>query len=920
MRPISFVKPNVSTLSRADRIAEGTWERYRTDIIREYVSGGSTGNAQALRWIKKMEIPGFDPNSKQLRHRIREVWKEQDATKIPESIMDSKENMKDDFDAQHGGKKDIDTNFSEDDMEKSPFIKLVSPSLPQSPMLVSQPESLDISAPRTDSKEMAITTLHFRQSTLSTSDSYQRSTLRPQPILVPHDLPTLRPIPEEGLASPLNLLTSTTAPTRVKRRGQSLDENQRERKRHNEGKYTEQSSMASPGQVIELEDLYFASEPMTTPALPESSPPPSSTAPHTADGSVEIRLFGAEPLLNNTPQNLFASPARLFLDFGLAGIKDPVYDPRRLQGLLSRLGFEWNLDAVTRNLRKNVVFRVESISAKDWSTEQMQKVKAFAEYLFASSVLEDAFPLFLLVWITRREHMRDKQSLIQCARSAVRSSDRVLVRALLEQNMSLLDTSSTQSKLLRSSLCLELASVIQQQGYKSHCTTYQKEAIGICPPPSFLLDIFDEAQQQIPAKAPQYYLRSYTVRQVFLLMGLSEGDENYGKLLGQHEEPFTDQTLSDVLLAVMYLMPQGKSMARNGASRLRNCLKHAIGIFKKQSWRSSHERWLATILGYWPECPCNAQIAVFLDLLMNWSSHPYPSDDPEFRQENSFNGLSTIEIISALAFLVLNNPDSDNDIGRKFYASHKTQSSRTQNSASTVKDRAIALLELPDDQLLEGFLFCSLKLSSTKTPRGLGHNRPTNRYKDLVADMFAKSIHVEIDDSSRVEWAVPRRPAWARALKDFQRTESMMSSDSASPTLARSLSTCSTLSSMRRQSRMTYASFVSRLSNRTTIIDELTGRFSRSTISDGFRSRPVSGNEILDLDAEEASTPATDLAPPVHRPIEGNPKISLPTLSSSTMDYAGDRGNARISLPVQVVSSSDMFTPFVRDGIPWGVR
>lgn len=61
MRPIPFVKPNVSTLTRADRIAEETWERYRTDIIREYVSGGSTGNAHAIRWIKQQEIPGFDP-------------------------------------------------------------------------------------------------------------------------------------------------------------------------------------------------------------------------------------------------------------------------------------------------------------------------------------------------------------------------------------------------------------------------------------------------------------------------------------------------------------------------------------------------------------------------------------------------------------------------------------------------------------------------------------------------------------------------------------------------------------------------------------------------------------------------------------------------------------------------------------------
>lgn len=76
MSSISFVDPNIRALPRSQRVAEEAWEQYRADIIREFRSGGGTGNARALKWIKSQKIPGFDPRSvpRLLSHSIR-TWR-----------------------------------------------------------------------------------------------------------------------------------------------------------------------------------------------------------------------------------------------------------------------------------------------------------------------------------------------------------------------------------------------------------------------------------------------------------------------------------------------------------------------------------------------------------------------------------------------------------------------------------------------------------------------------------------------------------------------------------------------------------------------------------------------------------------------------------------------------------------------------
>jgi hypothetical protein len=94
-----------------------------------------------------------------------------------------------------------------------------------------------------------------------------------------------------------------------------------------------------------------------------------------------------------------------------------VFNPLRLQRLLAIVGIEWNFDTVARCLKKAIVLRNSSVDATDvvslpasaYSVEHITKVQNLAEFLFASSLLEEAFPLFLHVWTVRRGTSRTRE-------------------------------------------------------------------------------------------------------------------------------------------------------------------------------------------------------------------------------------------------------------------------------------------------------------------------------------------------------------------------------------------------------------------------------------------------------------------------------------------------------------------------------
>ncbi|ORY06129.1 hypothetical protein BCR34DRAFT_571493 [Clohesyomyces aquaticus] len=122
--------------------------------------------------------------------------------------------------------------------------------------------------------------------------------------------------------------------------------------------------------------------------------------------------------------------------------------------------------------------------------------------------------------------------------------------------------------------------------------------------------------------------------------------------------------------------------------------------------------------------------------------------------------------------------------------------------------------------------------------------------REFLLDSSLRQTSPTVDSRSKFETA--REPR--NTMSDVQRPQSAMTTASANPTLARTWSTSSTLSSMRRQSRLTRSSLFSRWSHRTATVDDLVDRSSLLTISDGSHSRPVSNVDPPTTDQNTEST------------------------------------------------------------------
>jgi hypothetical protein len=146
-------------------------------------------------------------------------------------------------------------------------------------------------------------------------------------------------------------------------------------------------------------------------------------------------------------------------------IEEIVLDPLRLQKLLGSIDIVCALDTVSQLLHKDLVFQTSKSLVCETILDDAQldyhykKIKTHAEMWLLSSHVEDAFPLFLLVWIARR-HSADctgTRALIQCARSAVRTQDTYLIGSLLRKTMRMLDMKEPHLVTTRSLLRLELS-------------------------------------------------------------------------------------------------------------------------------------------------------------------------------------------------------------------------------------------------------------------------------------------------------------------------------------------------------------------------------------------------------------------------------------------------------------------------------
>jgi hypothetical protein len=575
-------------------------------------------------------------------------------------------------------------------------------------------------------------------------------------------------------------------------------------------------------------------------------------------------------------------------------IPDPIFQPKRLRALLWKIDLFWDIDVVTTYLRKESVFRDPSSTVPNdhlrIPTEQRKKIKALAEYLFAASNLDDAFPLFILVWLSVREEVesmglrKTSRDLIQCARSALRYNDKALIRALLEQEVSF----GYSSLSVRSLEYLELSNICRQLKDKVSCVRHHETGMGLSPSPRILRKAFDDARRCVQEKIRHDRLSSDNIKESFRLADLNELDERPERVAWHFEftsniEPsFEEYTLRDVLLASNSLMPKDQSAAKLGIPHLRSCIKHAINILNKPPWQTSHDLWLRLISQHWPECPRNMELALFFDLSVNWSAYVHPYDCHDFWKENSFNNMSTLEIISVLSYLALDG----NYIRTSFYrASNDTPNANLE----VVTDRLKALLNLEHDELLMGFLWCHVKLCRRRAFQTSYSPVLSVSYRDLLTDTFMRSYREGAEESKQAVWEDPPRP------------DTAMTEISINPTLAGSISTTSTLSSMRRVAGIGNSSVsvstISTFSARAITADELAERSSLLSLSDGVPS-------IYEVDLAEVAY-SDDFVPQATMSVGENQDPTQLTRRLSLRDSMAKR-NRRVSFPTQVTSSTGL--------------
>ncbi|KAF2793244.1 hypothetical protein K505DRAFT_375468 [Melanomma pulvis-pyrius CBS 109.77] len=453
-----------------------------------------------------------------------------------------------------------------------------------------------------------------------------------------------------------------------------------------------------------------------------------------------------------------------------------VLDPVRVKKILSSIEIEWDLDTISRCLRKDLVFRTLSapygvllpLEALQASVRQMQ---SFAEFLFATSIFEDAFPLFLLVWITLRKDPGCKGTiaLIQCARSATRPEDRYLVGALLREMVWVLDTQLPHFVVIRSLLRLELSKLYQQHGLRVKCNRLHHDGIEIISPSrSSLIQVFNEARRQLQDNEGSYWnnVESYCLSRDIVTQAFDLAESTkYNGMQCRHEDitldiSRDDYTLRDALLATIYLGHHHDSSAADSSIRhLRNCLKHAEGILRRSWCENSYREFLNKIESHWPGSPRNVERAVFFDLAINWSPL-YPCEDLDIEQENILFSFSTLDIILTTSFLVCNG--------------NNMQGASDLRHRRGVGSRVAGLIALPNETLLLSFLWSSVRQNRKRA------------YEEVRPAGYSKSWR---------EWMTEIY----KTLKSGKWEDQSMFDPS--PTMAMSLVTSSTLSAMQKHAR-----------------------------------------------------------------------------------------------------------------------
>jgi hypothetical protein len=419
------------------------------------------------------------------------------------------------------------------------------------------------------------------------------------------------------------------------------------------------------------------------------------------------------------------------------GIKDAVLDPQRVQNLLHSIDISWPIENVTQILAKDLVFHTlkppcsGTIPPEAFMEHDIRKMKACAEMMFFSSILEDAFPLFLLVWIARRgdTRCRGTTALTQCARSATLVDDKLLVASILRDQLSTLDNTDSQLVVIRSLLYLELSELCDQPGNEKIRKGLYWKARDLCPSQASLRQTLLNFQQQMELNNTPDCISSSVLEVAFDFTASTEE----GCLSNSYN-------LRDVLLAVTSLTYYNDHLVVKFAIRhLYETLKHLICVLQRSEWRESYIVWQEKLERLCPGSPRNAERALFFDLLENWLGGPnYPPwHDLSVLKENTVIGMSALEIISSLSALIWEDVDVqdhlddplDWDIGR----------------------RSEALSKLPEHVLLMKCLWCSVRRRRDTTPEGKLPTTLEASYRSLVPELFKKCIEEDTLDLTKVD-------------------------------------------------------------------------------------------------------------------------------------------------------------------------
>jgi hypothetical protein len=419
------------------------------------------------------------------------------------------------------------------------------------------------------------------------------------------------------------------------------------------------------------------------------------------------------------------------------GIKDAVLDPQRVQNLLHSIDISWPIENVTQVLAKDLIFHTPkppcsgTIPPEAFMEHDIRKMKACAEMMFFSSILDDAFPLFLLVWIARRGDTRCRgiTALTQCARSATLVDDKLLVASILRDQLSTLDSTEPQLVVIRSLLYLELSELCDQPGNEKIRKGLYWKARDLCPSQASMRQTLLNFQQQMELNNTPDHISSSVLEVAFDFTASTEQ--------GCSSNSYN---LRDVLLAVTSLTYYNDhSVVKFAIRHLHDTLKHAMCVLQRSEWRESYIIWQEKLERLCPGSPRNTERALFFDLLENWLGGPnYPPwHDLSVLKENTVIGMSALEIISSLSTLVWEDVDVqdhfddplDWDIGR----------------------RSEALSKLPDHVLLMKCLWCSVRRRREMTPEERLPTTLEASYRSLVVELFKKCSEEDKLDLTKVD-------------------------------------------------------------------------------------------------------------------------------------------------------------------------